>query len=80
MWLWVLLIGNALAQQPVQPIKRGTAIRLHHGIQDACLCEVISVSVVRWNDKTTWKIQWANGTTDAQKQLGQTYLENFDPT
>ncbi len=51
--------------------------RLHELI--ASLAPIDSVSIGRWNDKETWRIDFKEEATDEQKQLAQTTLENFDP-
>lgn len=55
---------------------------LDAGIRTACACVIDGVSVTSWDtypDVSQWRIDWQAGTTDAQKQAGQTFMTTFDP-
>lgn len=71
----------AMAQSPHQPLM--TDIRkLVHGIDAACSCMVIRLSgndLSLWPDVSKWIITYALDTTDAQKALGQAFLEAYKP-
>lgn len=52
-------------------------LRLHEAIAEAA--PIDGVSVGTWDDKKTWRIDFAAGATKAQRAAAQNALDAFDP-
>lgn len=53
-----------------------TAATLHAAI--AAVCPIHGVSIGRKDDKTTWRIDFANDATDPQRAAARAVLEGFN--
>lgn len=78
-----LFAANASAAEPPRRIMSALLFNLHDGIQAACGCEIIGVSVAQWAsypDTSGWRIDWKDETTTEQKAAGRAFLDAFDPS
>ncbi|RPJ38010.1 MAG: hypothetical protein EHM35_05485 [Planctomycetaceae bacterium] len=50
---------------------------LHVAIE--LVCPIYGVSIGRWADKSTWRIDFKPGTTPEQERLAKAIMANFDP-
>jgi hypothetical protein len=80
----LLLLPSSFAMAQSAPYPLMTDIRkLVHGIDAACSCTVVRLSgndLSPWPDVSKWIITYAPGTTDAQKALGQAFLQSYSPS
>lgn len=51
---------------------------LHEAV--SAVCPVDGVSVGRWTDRASWRVDFAPGTTQAQKDAAARVLATFDPS
>lgn len=78
--VFILLPFCAMAQSR-QPLATDVR-KLVHGVNAACSCAVIKLSgndLSPWPDVSKWIITYDPATTDAQKALGQAFLEAYNP-
>lgn len=54
------------------------ALDLHRAVEAACSCSIVGVSVGRKSDRSTWRIDYAAGASDDQKNRGKAAVAAFD--
>ena len=52
-------------------------MRLH--TQLIVVCPIDGISIGRWGDKTTWRVDYRPEATDSQKTAAQVVIADFDP-
>ena len=55
-----------------------TTSRLHDALE--AVAPIDGVSINRWDDRSTWRIDFTDEATEEQKAAAQAALEAFDPT
>jgi len=43
------------------------------------ICPCTGVSIGRWDNKTSWRVDFLPGATQAEKDAAQAVIDNFDP-
>ena len=79
----VILAQVGLSPEPPRNIMRNLLTNLSRGVTTACQCQLEGISVSRWHkwpDTTGWRIDFKEGTTQAQMEAGIAFMRSFDPT
>jgi outer membrane PBP1 activator LpoA protein len=76
--LIALLLGVATASAQQQPPRKFSALYVHKAAESACACKIDGVSLGKLDDKSTWRIDFAEGVTEVQRQTARQAVLNFD--